>query len=47
VQKQNVFYELFIPMCPAYLTHNINLSNDLANGTKISEHLLAFETEEE
>jgi hypothetical protein len=46
-EKQCCFYELFIPMCPAYLTYNINLSNDLANGTLVREHFLAFDTIEE
>jgi hypothetical protein len=46
-EKQSCFYELFVPMCPAYLTYNINLSNDLANGTLVREHSLAFDTIEE
>jgi hypothetical protein len=46
-EKQNCFYEFFVPMCPAYLTYNINLSNDLANGTLVREHSLAFDTIDE
>ena len=35
-------------MCPAYLTHSINLPVDLANGTSIrGEHLLEFNYVEE
>ena len=46
-EKQNCFYELFVPMSPAYLTYNINLLNDLANGTLIRQHSLAFDDPEE
>jgi hypothetical protein len=42
-QKQNCFYEMFVPMAPAYLTYNINLHNDLANGSMIRLHSLAFD----
>ena len=34
-------------MCPAYLTHNINLGYDLANGTFIIEHYLLFDSVQE
>ena len=34
-------------MCPAYLTHNVNLDAKLANGTSIREHSLAFDSKED
>ena len=34
-------------MCPSYLVHNINLHADLANGTSIREHSLAFDSVQE
>ena len=46
-EKQSCFYETFVPMCPAYLTNNLNLSNDLANGTLVREHSLAFDSSDE
>ena len=42
VEKQACFNEYFVPNCPAYLTHNINLNANLANGTLIREHCLAL-----
>ena len=42
VEKQACFYEYFVPNCPAYLVHNINLNASLANGTLVREHSLAF-----
>ena len=41
-EKQSCFYEYFVPNCPAYLTHNVNLNANLANGTLVREHSLAF-----
>ena len=46
-EQQNCFYEYFVPRAPAYLSYNMNLLNELANGTLGSEHSLAFETPEE
>ena len=42
-ENQSYFYEYFVPNCPAYLTHNINLNANLANGTLVREHSLAFD----
>jgi len=42
VEKQACFYEYFVHNCPAYLTHNINLNANLANGTLVREHSFAF-----
>jgi hypothetical protein len=46
-EKQACFYEYFVPHCPAYLTYNLNLLNELANGTLVSEHSLAFDNSKE
>ena len=46
-EKQTCFYEYFVPNCPAYLTHNINLNANLANGTLVREHSLAFDSIDE
>ena len=46
-EQQNCFYKLFVPMCPSYLVHNINLHAHLANGTSIREHSLAFDSVQE
>eukprot|EP00956_Cyclotella_meneghiniana_P013072 scaffold18715_cov36-Cyclotella_meneghiniana.AAC.1 len=46
-EGQNCFYEYFVPNAPAYLSYNVNLTNDLANGTLVREHSLAFETSEQ
>ena len=43
-KKQTCFYEYFVPMCPAYLTHNTNLDANLANGTSIKVNPLAFDS---
>jgi hypothetical protein len=45
--KQACFYEYFVPHCPAYLTHNLILLNELVNGTLVSEHSLAFDNSKE
>ncbi len=42
-EKQTCFYEYFVPNGPAYLTHNINLNANLANGALVREHSLAFD----
>ena len=36
------FYELFVPGARGYLSHNINTSIGLANGTEIKYHSLSF-----
>jgi hypothetical protein len=41
------FYEYFIPNCRAYLTSNINLNANLANGTLMREHASAFNSIDE
>ena len=41
-EKQTREYEYLVPNILAYLTHNINLIANLANGTLIREHSLAF-----
>ena len=46
-EQQSCFYELFVPAGPGYLSHHINLCNDLANRTMIREHSLAFDNAEE
>jgi len=46
-KKQTCFYKYCVPMCPVYLTHNINIDANLANGTPIKEHSLAFNSIEE
>ena len=46
-EKQTCFYEYFVPNGPAYLTHNINLNANLANGTLVREHSLAFDSIDE
>jgi hypothetical protein len=46
-EQQSCFYELFVPAGPGYISHNINLCNDLANGTEIREHSPAFDDAEE
>jgi len=43
-KKETYFYEYFVPMCPAYLTHNINPDANLADGTSIKENSLAFDS---
>ena len=45
--QQTFFYELFVMMCPVYLTDNINIITDLANDTSVREHSLAFNSVEE
>ena len=45
--KQTCFYEYFVPNDPAYFTHNINLNANLANGTLVREHSLAFDSIDE
>ncbi len=47
IQNQTCFCEYFVPNCPAYLTHNINLNAHLANGTLVREHSLAFDSSNE
>ena len=42
-EQQSCFYEQFTPMAPAYLTNNLNVHNDLANGTLVRLHSLAFD----
>ncbi len=42
-EKQTCFNENLVPNCPAYLTHNINLNANLANGALVREHSLAFD----
>jgi hypothetical protein len=42
VEKQACFYENLGPNCTAYLTHNINLNTNPANGTLVREQSLAF-----
>ena len=46
-EKQTCFYEYFVPNCPAYLTRNINLNANLANGTIERDHSLAFDSIDE
>ena len=46
-EEQTCFYEYFVPRCPAYITHNINLDADLVNGTSAEEHSLGFDSAEE
>jgi hypothetical protein len=46
-EQQTCFYEYFVPKGPAYLVHNLNLDSDLANGTSIREHSLAFDSAED
>ncbi len=46
-ENQTCFYEYFVPNCPAYLTHNINLNAHLANGTLVKEYSLAFDSVDE
>ena len=46
-EKQTCFYEYFVPNGPAYLTHNINLNANLANGTLVREHSLGFDSIDE
>ena len=46
-EKQACFYEYFVPDCPAYLTHNINLNTNLANGTLLTENSSAFNSLDE
>lgn len=46
-EKQACFYEYFVPHGPAYLTNNLNLLNELANGTLVREHSLAFDNSDD
>jgi hypothetical protein len=46
-EKQACFYQYFVPHCPAYLTYNLNLLNELANQTLVCKHSLAFDNSEE
>jgi len=46
-EKENCFWEYFVPMAPAYLNYNINVEEGLANGTLVRLHSLSMETHEE
>lgn len=39
-EKQACFYKYFVPNCQAYITYNININTNLANGTLIRQHSL-------
>ncbi|KAL7523372.1 hypothetical protein ACHAWF_000494, partial [Thalassiosira exigua] len=44
VERESCFWEYFVPQAPAYLSFNLNTNLDLANGTEVRLHSLAFDT---
>jgi hypothetical protein len=46
-EKQAYFYEYFVPQSQDYLTYNLNLLNELENGTLVREHSLAFDNSDD
>jgi len=46
-QKEVCFWEYFVPKAPAYLTYNLNVSQNLANGTEVVEDSLSFTSKED
>jgi len=46
-QDEPCFWEYFVPRAPAFLTTNINVNNDLANGTEVRMDSLSFQSPED